>query len=270
MALTDNIISYWKMDEAAGNLQDETNAHDATYNGALYSQTGKINTSIGFDGDNDYANVGHLSEIEDGDDFTVSAWIRGHAWDDGVRCTFFSGDIAGNNRSVTIRVDPADSKVEMYVWNTLNVGHTIKGGTALTANGATWYHVVGTYDGSNLKLYVNGSSDAVAVAHTGNLDDITGDYRIGSCGDGSQFFHGEIDEVGLWDRAITSAEVTSLYNSGAGWAYPFSTGPDFTKMQINIADTWKAGAGMQINIADTWKQAAGMQVNIGDAWKTVF
>lgn len=49
-----------------------------------------------------------------------------------------------------------------------------------------------------------------------------------------------------------------------------SSGPDFTKIQLQIGDAWKSGAGMQINIGDAWKQVAGMQVNIGDAWKTVF
>jgi len=67
--------------------------------------------------------------------------------------------------------------------------------------------------------------------------------------------------------AVSELAVNYIHNINS---VTTSTGPDFTKMQINIGDAWKAGAGMQVNIGDSWKQVAGMQVNIGDTWKTVF
>ena len=76
------------------------------------------------------------------------------------------------------------------------------------------------------------------------------------------------DERAIWGRCLSDAEITSLYNSGAGLAYPFWDG---TRLQINIGDIWKLStAAPQINIGDAWKEVTGMKINIGDAWKDVF
>ncbi len=78
-----------------------------------------------------------------------------------------------------------------------------------------------------------------------------------------------MDEVGIWEKQLSPAEVTELYNTGSGLSYPFgeSSGTNF---QINIGDVWKTVAGMKINIGDVWKDVAGAQINIGDSWKTIF
>lgn len=49
-----------------------------------------------------------------------------------------------------------------------------------------------------------------------------------------------------------------------------STGPDYTKVQVNIGDVWKSASNVQINIGDAWKTVTKMEINIGDTWKTVF
>ena len=58
MVTTTNLVSYWKMDDASGNIIDAHGSNDGTYNGSLYSQTGKINNAIGFDGSNDFVDTG--------------------------------------------------------------------------------------------------------------------------------------------------------------------------------------------------------------------
>jgi len=80
-------------------------------------------------------------------------------------------------------------------------------------------------------------------------------------------FDGLIDEVGIWSRALNSTEVSELYNSGSGLAYPFTTG---TNCKINIGDTFKDVSEFKINIGDDWKAVTKVQQNIGDSWKTVF
>ena len=96
----------------------------------------------------------------------------------------------------------------------------ITGGTTLTTG--VWYMATLTYDGANIRLYLNGSSDAAAVALTGNTRTSTDALYIGAQG-GNTFFDGIIDEVGAWSRELSSTEVTALYNSGNGNQYPFTT-----------------------------------------------
>ena len=65
---------------------------------------------------------------------------------------------------------------------------------------------------------------------------------------------GTLDEVAIWNKELTAAEVSELYNSGNGLAYPFTTG---TNAQINIGDAWKAVIKIQQNIGDVWKDVFG-------------
>lgn len=102
------------------------------------------------------------------------------------------------------------------------------GGTPL--NLATWYHLVGTYDGSNIRLYLNGSQvgstvAASGVADVGSSPNIMrlGQYRDGNANVLSRYFDGAMDEVGFWfGHCLSSSEITELYNSGNAKAYPYS------------------------------------------------
>ena len=80
----------------------------------------------------------------------------------------------------------------------------------------TWYHFVFTYDGSTMKLYQNASLIGSESAD-GNIISTTDPFAIGG-----DYYYGKIDEVGAWNRALTGAEITSLYNAGAGKTYPFA------------------------------------------------
>ena len=82
---------------------------------------------------------------------------------------------------------------------------------AVIANG-TWYHVAASYDGNYQKIYINGtlvktSSDLNTVLSSG-----TSNYWIGLST--AQYFRGLIDEVAIWNDALTSSEITALFNSG--------------------------------------------------------
>ena len=78
---------------------------------------------------------------------------------------------------------------------------------------------VGTYDGSNVRFYVNGHLEDTN-AQTGTLKVNTEDYYIGMNNlYVPQSFIGRIDEVGVWEKALTQTKITALYNSGNGLTY---------------------------------------------------
>ena len=78
-----------------------------------------------------------------------------------------------------------------------------------------WYNVVGTYDGSNVKIYIDGVLKATTGA-SGNINSNTELLMLGDAGYGgfSQFLNGYLDEVSIYNRGLTQSEVTSIYNSG--------------------------------------------------------
>tara|TARA_B100000900_G_scaffold384694_1_gene373740 strand:- start:1272 stop:2045 length:774 start_codon:yes stop_codon:yes gene_type:complete len=98
-----------------------------------------------------------------------------------------------------------------------------------------WINVVGTYDGSNVKIYIDGVLKGTASA-TGNINSNTEPLMLGDAGYGgfSQFFNGAIDEVSIYSRGLTQSEVTSIYNGGA---------PNDVSSISNIEAWWRMGDG---------------------------
>jgi hypothetical protein len=86
----------------------------------------------------------------------------------------------------------------------------------LTQN--TWYHAVVTYDGTTTKLYLNG---AAPVTSTETINTTHTDYLSLGYGPLYGYIAGLIDEVDMWDRALTAGEVSELYNGSTGKYYPF-------------------------------------------------
>jgi hypothetical protein len=106
----------------------------------------------------------------------------------------------------------------------------------------TWYLVTLTWDGSNVNLYLNGTAVTAPVAQTVTPVSSVYPFRIGARGDylGSSLFLGTIDEVGVWNRELTSAEVIALYSSGTGISYPFG-------QTTNLATIWNPSSSAQIS-----------------------
>ena len=97
----------------------------------------------------------------------------------------------------------ANNKLQ-FVVSINNVQQKLASATALNAN--TWYHVAATYDGTNMKIYINGVLDATK-AQTGSVNS-TGAFNVGYLYNTSRNFNGKIDEVRVWKRALSQTEIS--------------------------------------------------------------
>jgi hypothetical protein len=85
-----------------------------------------------------------------------------------------------------------------------------QGTAALAAN--TWTHVAATYDGATLRLYINGAQVAT-TSIAGSIAATTGALRIGGNSAWGEYFAGMIDEVRIYSRVLTAAEITTDMNT---------------------------------------------------------
>jgi len=109
------------------------------------------------------------------------------------------------------------------------------GNTVVQLN--TWYHIGMTYDGSALRLYVNGVLDG-SVPATGNIPSIAGPLRIGGVGGGPWDLAGRLDELGLYDRALSAAELQAIYDAGSAWKCRIPVAPSFVAQPQNQNSTF--------------------------------
>ena len=213
MALKDGLVGYWKLD---GNVLDSLGINNGTViSTATSTASGKIRGAYDFNGSTDEINTGTRGFPTGASPRTVSCWIysRGSAVVDQF---FFSyGSSASASNLFAIFRQYTTSKLSFAGWsNDYTSDYVI-------ANN-TWFHIVCTYNGSLVKLYVNkvlvGTSGAITLATLS-----TGICYIGGGTFSTQnkHYNGVVDEVAVYNRVLLDAEISMLYNDGNGLSFPF-------------------------------------------------
>jgi len=210
MSLVTNLISYYKL-EADGT--DSVGNNTLTGTSPTYT-TGKIGNGGSF--------ASASSQYLNGSNYTGSS-----SWS----CNFWFNPTTNQDQTVVSKDDVATKRifsfsfsatnVILYMWGTGQNFHQ----TTSAAHGmstGTFYMWTGVWDAANnlVTLYKNGASFATfALAGNESADTTSNNLTLGRQNAASpiQYTAGKIDEVGNWSRALTSAEVTSLYNAGSGF-----------------------------------------------------
>lgn len=224
--LTTNLVSYWQLDEASGNAADSVASITLTPGGSLGYVSAFINNGANGGASNStkyLANTSSapLSGSQIATAFTMSGWVNMYDVSTDKIFMFMNNSDGGNRRQVYIRF--LNSGDHAGVGTFPGGGGSSGGGTgSATLSASTWYLLTVTYDGSNLKLYVNDTLDgtfsfaySTGFANTPSTS-LLGQYEGGIYETASAI----IDEVGVWSRALSGAEVTELYNSGDGLQGP--------------------------------------------------
>lgn len=219
MALTDSLISYWKLDEASGDAVDAHGSNTLTDNNTVGSATGKINNGRQFDkASSRYFSKADNTDLSTGDiDFTISAWVKPASIPTVGNYLCIVGKDKASNREFNLELNGDSSGKFNFFGGNLNQATW---GTAPSTG--TWYHVIVWHSmtDNQVGIVVNDGTP-VTTATTGAGTDGTAFFGIG----GREYsgflspFDGIIDEVGFWKRLLTSGERTQLYNSGAGLSY---------------------------------------------------
>lgn len=225
MAFTDDLISYWKLDESSGDAVDAHSSNTLTDNNTVGSAAGKIGSARDFELANteffSLADNASLS-VTAGMAFTWSVWVMLESLPD------------FGNLSATILGKSDFSATTEYILYVNFSAHLVfycGNGTAgadadagFAAATGVWYHVLGWYDpagGGTNNIRVNGAT-AVSVANASGIYDGATAFRMGACSNDTRYWDGLIDEVAFWKRVLTSDEQTALYNGGLGLPYDFS------------------------------------------------
>ena len=197
-------VAYWSMDEGQGNVMVDAsgNGHEGTIHGATRTK-GKVGMALTFDGDDDYVDCGKTLTGPSVQSFTVALWMKIESWDNkggglyigssyrGYQAFYIgTGTSGGYSIDTRIRRKAVDSEV-FY-------------------SDSQWHHVLFVYDGSYAHLYKDGvevynQPFSAAVDFSG--------YRtlLGLHEGNNGYFHGSIDEVYIYDRALSEGEISRLY-----------------------------------------------------------
>ena len=208
-----NLISHWKFDY---DPNDSFGSNDGIiYGDPQWSAAGVDGNSIELDGVDDYVEVG---DCDFADQMSGGLWVK---LNDTSGCAIFGQDgecdgvygprefflqHASNTDTFRIRIDHNESARAVV-------------NSTTTPQTDIWYHVFWTYDGSEVKLYVNGTLESSASL-SGDIYDSNWVYGIGADDDGQAVLDGVIDDVRLYNRALSASEVAEIARNSNLWTVP--------------------------------------------------
>lgn len=219
------LVGHWALDETSGTTaSDETPyLNHGTYSGGVtINQSGPYGgaTAAEFDGSDDLISIADDAALKPTSSLSIAGWVRGDAWSSGdsVDTILRKGEANPNNYQFAI----ADGQASFYL--DANDGAGVRSTTTLYTG--QWYHVAATWDGSTVRIYVNGVLETTQ-ARTGTIGIDTRTLYIGGR-PGSDQFDGRLDDVRLYNRALSAEEVALLSASGSGliahWTFDDATG----------------------------------------------
>ena len=228
LGLNDDLVSYWKMDESSAGAAPVTridsitaNGNNLTDNNTVPSAAGKISNCASLDAANlEFLSRASNASLQAGDiSFTFAAWVQSSTFTIG-ETVLGKGPVAGNGpyKLFTVALTP---RLNFSVFDGSSVG-SVTANTFGDMSINTWYFVVGWHDSvaNQLGISINATTADTQAWTTGTNVETNG-FSIGKFGEATEYWTGLIDEVGFWKRVLSAAEITSLYNAGAGRTYPF-------------------------------------------------
>ena len=198
--------------------------HGTACGGATTVAPGKFGTHCGsFDGINGYVDCGNGSSLSS-TRITVSAWLYPKEFPTGTHNKHYIGKwgpAVSQSEYICYFATGQNGKVEFQIRNNAGQYNQYRSTAALSLN--TWSHVVMTWDGSDIKIYVNGIEGGTYISNQfdGDIRTSTADLRLGydsySAGQGwsDALYNGTIDEVAIYNRALTASEILEHYKRGA-------------------------------------------------------
>jgi hypothetical protein len=282
------LVAHWKMDEGSGTILADASEYqnNATTVGNPVWITGKIGQALQLDGSSQYATVPNNSSLNPATAITLMAWIKPerlatqYVIKKAILNVRDGYELAlSQSGQVFFRINEKTS-LNTYRVNSL---------TLYPTDGNTWMHIAATFDGSVLKLYINGNLEKSLVPDTlVAISTNTSLLGIGAQSDGVGIFQGDIDDERIYNTALSASEIfnviaettpaipvlitpsnaaTGVVVNPANLSWSTTAGATSYEVQISTVADFSSTIFDQSNITDTLVQTTGLANNTIHYWR---
>jgi len=195
----------WHFDETSGSTVEDSsgNNNDGTLVNDPEWVDGRFGNALEFDGENDYVDIGD-NNIDLGNSGTVSLWAHPRMEEGDTRGNLFEGGYSGDDRLYTFMYPDSEFEVGLGASNNIGIG---------------WYpemdklyYFALVWDGGEFEVYANNEKVGDGT-YSGEVSTDQGNWYIGNSYFGDYYFEGLIDDVRVYDRALSESEISDLYNN---------------------------------------------------------
>ena len=230
-ASLDNLKAYYNFDESSGNLINQqttgdglgSNANGTASGDPTYGATGVVDDAIEFDGVGDKftlgTTAGQWNFLHNGGDFTISWWQKLNATPDETQGVCGTGG-GGSSIGFELRVKPDIGKLTALIENGSGATSSINSSNGFVpVNTTTWYNFVLTFSDGAWNIYRNGANnESNSSSITWSSSDHSRNMELANVNANTptdvKDLTGLLDEMSIWNRVLTSAEISKLYDIG--------------------------------------------------------
>jgi hypothetical protein len=205
-----NLKAFWAMDDGSGGTAtDKTGVNDGTIVGASWDATGKFGYCLSFNGTTNYVNCGTNASLDITGNVTYSAWLYIPSPLPSISTLMTKGDSSASPAHQYLFYSTDAGAYEQFI-GLPNTG-TLTGSTPMGAD--AWHHVAYTALGTAATIYYDGVSDGTKTQVAPSS--VSTAFLIGRhSATTGRYFKGKIENVRIYNRALSGSEITTLYNSG--------------------------------------------------------
>lgn len=216
---SNGLVGYWGFN---GNANDQSgNSNNGIVNGATLTtgHDGTSNSAYKFNGVNQWIDVLNNSNLNPSTQFTISLWVESTSnhINSGIvgKWNNFNGSIGDGQEQYVIM---ANSSGVNFVTRTNIINQKTINEQTIVYNNNNWHHYVCVWDGSTMKLFRD-SSLVNSINQTGSISSYNQKLEFGRYAGGQgigtlqNYFNGKIDDIGMWNRALTQTEITALFKN---------------------------------------------------------
>ena len=246
----DGPLSYWRLDETSGtNAADSKGSNPGTYTGSPTLGAASLLTNDGdkaatFSGSAQYVRVASSASLSLASTVSLEAWIKPTS----IPAAGAFASVLTKPESYSLQFN--GPKMEFTI---MQAGTRRRLQTPAALVAGTAYHIVGTYDGTTQRLYINGALVASA-ALTGAITTNTNQLNIASWNGSSEFLAGTVDEAAVYPTVLSPTKIANHY----------STGTTIT----TAASSSVSGAPAAITLAGSSPVATGVDDTLGRIYVT--
>ena len=226
MAILDDLVSWWELNETSGIRYDAHSSNNLSDQNTVLYSAGKVgNAAVMRYAQSEYLSMLSNSEIQAGNiDFTWATWVYLYSTGKNLSRILVGKDnsVAGE-REYYVKYQTGTDRFQTAVFKPTDSAAFVNADNLGSPAVETWYYIIAWHDaaGDTLNIQVNnGTVDSVG---TGGSLQAGSDavFMLGrrEYGTATESMEGAMDETGYWKRLLTSTERTWLYNSGSGRAY---------------------------------------------------
>jgi hypothetical protein len=198
------LVAHYTMDDTDGITATDSSVNNYNGSGTYTPTTGVIDGAMSFNGTSDNISVTDNTSLDGMSSLTLSQWVYSDSPGPNM-------GLVGKSNGYLMGIW-ADTDLIFHTWTTDN-GYDYLGTPKEVFTTGEWNHVVAVWDGNNKTIYVNGVVVATKSGVTGTIVDDSSDLKIGIDTSYAYNFLGSLDDVRIYNGALTQSEIDALYAS---------------------------------------------------------